>query len=584
MPGPINARPDGAAWWRNAVVYQIYIRSFADGNGDGIGDIAGIRQRLPYLRDLGVDALWITPWYVSPMVDGGYDVADYRDVDPMFGTPDDADALLADAHALGLRVLIDIVPNHTSDRHPWFQEALTSAPGSVARERYHFAEGRGEHGGKPPNNWPSVFGGPAWGRIPESGGRLGQWYLHIFAPEQPDLNWDNAEVRAEFESILEFWLDRGVDGFRIDVAHAMIKAPGLPDLGPEHLIGGLPGPDDERPAPDDEPSAPNDEPVRAPDDEPVPPGGHPHWDQDGVHEIHRAWRRVLDRYPGERVLIGEIGVDDPNRLAAYLRPDELQTAFNFAFMGAEWDALQLRRIIDATLAANQPVGAPAIWVLSNHDATRQVTRLGRSFTGLRNRELDDILTSDIELGTMRSRAAILLMLALPGSAYLYQGEELGLWEVEDLPESILKDPIWERSGHRLRGRDGCRVPLPWSGADPPFGFGPGGTRPWLPQPAAWRSSTVEAEMTDAGSMLQLYRSALEIRRRLPGFRAATLEWLPSPPGTLRFRRGDGIACAVNVSAEVLRLPAAREMLLATVSDTGVLPANAAAWYIDWSGR
>ncbi len=562
MPGPIDTRPDGASWWRDAVVYQIYIRSFADGNGDGIGDIAGIRQHLPYLRDLGVEALWVTPWYMSPMADGGYDVADYRSVDPMFGTLDDADGLLADAHALGLRVLIDIVPNHTSDRHPWFQEALASAPGSVARSRYHFAEGLGEHGDEAPNNWPSVFGGPAWRRIPESGGRLGQWYLHIFAPEQPDLNWDNPEVRAEFESILEFWLDRGVDGFRIDVAHAMIKAAGLPDLRPEHLTGGAAAPDDER----------------------LAPGGHPHWDQDGVHEIHRAWRRVLDRYPGERVLIGEIGVDDPSRLAAYLRPDELQTAFNFAFMGAEWDALQLRKVIDSTLAANLPVGAPATWVLSNHDATRQVTRLGRSFTGLRNRELDDILASDLELGTRRARAAILVMLALPGSAYLYQGEELGLWEVEDLPEYALQDPIWERSGHTIRGRDGCRVPLPWSGADPPFGFNSQGTVAWLPQPAAWRSSTAEAEMTDPASMLNLYRSALAIRRRLPGFRAATLEWLPSPPGTLRFRRGDVVECAVNVSAEALPLPAAREMLLSTVPDTGDLPANSAAWYVERSGR
>ena len=551
MPKLINPRPDAASWWRDAVVYQIYIRSFADANGDGIGDIAGIRQRLPYLRDLGVDALWITPWYVSPMVDGGYDVADYRNVDPMFGTLDDANGLLADAHALGLRVLIDIVPNHTSDRHAWFQEALASAPGSAARARYHFTHGLGEHGDEPPNNWPSVFGGPAWGRIIEADRRPGQWYLHIFAPEQPDLNWDNAEVRAEFESILAFWLDRGVDGFRIDVAHAMIKAPGLPDLGPEHLTGEPPGPD-----------------------------GHPHWDQDGVHEIHRAWRRVLDRYPGERVLIGEIGVDDPSRLAAYLRPDELQTAFNFAFMSAEWDARQLRRIIDATLAANLPVGASATWVLSNHDATRQVTRLGRTFTGLRDRELDDILTTDLELGTRRARAAILLMLALPGSAYLYQGEELGLCEVEDLPESVLQDPIWMRSDHRLRGRDGCRVPFPWSGAGPPFGFGPRGTVTWLPQPADWRSFTVDAETGNPDSMLQLYRTALEIRRRLPDLRGEDLEWLSSPPGTLRFRRGEGLECAVNVAADELALPADGEMLVSTAGDVGALPRDAAAWYVN----
>ena len=503
----------------------------------------------PTSASLGVDALWITPWYVSPMADGGYDVADYRDVDPMFGTLDDADGLLADAHALGLRVLIDIVPNHTSDRHAWFQEALASAPGSVARARYHFTEGLGPHGDEPPNNWPSVFGGPAWGRVIEADGRPGQWYLHIFAPEQPDLNWDNPEVRAEFESILAFWLDRGVDGFRIDVAHAMIKAPGLPDLGPEHIT-----------------------------DEPLAPGGHPHWDQDGVHEIHRAWRKVLDRYPGERVLIGEIGVDDPTRLAAYLRSDELQTAFNFAFMGAEWDAPQLRRIIDATLDANEPVGAPATWVLSNHDATRQVTRLGRSFTGLRNRELDDVLTSDLELGTRRSRAAILLMLALPGSAYLYQGEELGLWEVDDLPEFALQDPIWERSGHLLRGRDGCRVPLPWSGAAPPFGFSSAGAKPWLPQPAAWRSLTVEAELADPDSMLNLYRSALAIRRHEPSLRSDDLEWVDSPAGTLHFRRGSGLHCAVNLSSTSMPLPDARATLVSSAGQAAGLSPHTATWF------
>lgn len=536
-------------WWRRAVVYQIYIRSFADGNGDGVGDIAGIRQRLPYLRDLGVDAIWITPWYVSPMADGGYDVADYRAIDPAFGTLEDADGLLEDAHALGIRVIIDIVPNHTSDRHPWFREALASEPGSAARARYHFVDGRGPGGHEPPNNWPSVFGGPAWDRVEERDGRARQWYLHVFAPEQPDLNWDNAEVRAEFESILAFWLDRGVDGFRIDVAHAMVKAPGLPDLLPEHIA-------------DESPAA----------------GGHPHWDQPGVHDIHRAWRRVLDRYPGERALIGEIGVDDPIRLAAYLRRDELQTAFNFAFMGAEWDAATLRRIIDATLAANAPVGAPATWVLSNHDATRQVTRLGRPFTGFRNRDLDDVLPSDVAVGTRRARAAILLMLALPGSAYLYQGEELGLWEVEDLPEASLQDPIWERSGHRIRGRDGCRVPLPWDGTASPFGFGPPRSTPWLPQPAGWATVTVAGEAVDPESMLSLYRSALAIRRREAGLASERLEWLASPPATLHFRRGDGIHCLVNLSGAPLALPVHDALLVASARLDTVLPPDTAAWF------
>ncbi|MES2210290.1 MAG: glycoside hydrolase family 13 protein [Chloroflexota bacterium] len=549
MTGRSERAPASVAWWRHAVVYQVYIRSFADGDGDGIGDIPGLRHRLPYLRDLGVDAIWITPWYVSPMADGGYDVADYRAVDPIFGTLDDAAGLIADAHALGLRVLIDIVPNHTSDQHAWFREALAGPRGSAARARYHFVDGRGADGDEPPNNWPSVFGGPAWARVTEPDGAPGQWYLHIFAPEQPDLNWDNPEVRAEFESILGFWLDRDVDGFRIDVAHAMIKAPGLPDLRPEDITG-----------------------------QPLAPGGHPHWDQARVHEIHRSWRRIVDRYPGERILIGEIGLDDPNRLAAYLRPDELQTAFNFAYMGTPWDAEALRTVIDSTLDAHRGVAAPPTWVLANHDATRQVTRLGRPFTGFRNRELDDILRSDLALGTTRARAAILMMLALPGCAYLYQGEELGLREVEDLPESALQDPIWERSGHAIRGRDGCRVPLPWEGEAPPFGFGPEGSVAWLPQPAAWRTMTAEAQSRDDDSMLALYRAALRIRRGSAGFRDDRCAWLASPAGTLLFGRGDGILCAVNVSADALPLPPGLEWLIGSVARTTFLPPNAAAWY------
>lgn len=549
-------------WWRHAVVYQVYIRSFADDDGDGVGDLAGIRSRLPYLRDLGIDALWITPWYPSPMADGGYDVADYRAIEPMFGTLADAEGLLADAHALGIRVLIDIVPNHTSDRHPWFQEATASPRGSAARARYHFVDGRGPNGDEPPNNWPSVFGGPAWARVPDPDGRPGQWYLHIFAPEQPDLNWDDPDVRAEFEDILAFWLDRGVDGFRIDVAHAMIKARGLPDLRPEDITGA-----------------------------PLAPGGHPHWDQAGVHEIHRTWRRIIDGYPGERILVGEIGVDDPERLAAYLRPDELHTAFNFAYMGAPWNAATLRTVIDDTLRAHRPIGAPATWVLSNHDATRQVTRLGRPFSGTRTRDLDDVQPTDLVLGTRRSRAAILLTLALPGGAYLYQGEELGLWEVEDLPVEALRDPIWERSGHAIRGRDGCRVPLPWTGAAPPFGFGPAGSTPWLPQPAAWAAMTAEAELRDPDSMLSLYRAALRIRRDHPGFHGDHLRWLSSPEGTLHFERGSGLECVVNISDRAIAMPGHRRPLLVSAGPgpgtiagaragvgTNDLPPDTAAWF------
>ncbi len=546
-------RPTGD-WWRRAVVYQIYIRSFSDANGDGIGDIAGIRQHLPYLADLGIDAIWITPWYPSPMADGGYDVADYRDIEPVFGTLEDGDELVADAHAAGIRVLIDLVPNHTSDQHEWFKEALASPRGSAARARYLFVDGRGPGGEQPPNNWPSLFGGPAWVRVPgpaaEQPSEPDQWYLHVFAPEQPDLNWENPEVHAEFATTLRFWLDRGVDGFRIDVAHAMVKAEGLPDLSGAHLLG------DRR-----------------------APGQHPHWDLPGVHDIHRAWRRITDSYGDGRVLIGEIGVEDQQRLTDYLRPDELHAAFNFPFMGTPWDAPAYRAVIDDTLEAHRRVGATPTWVLSNHDSTRQVTRLGRAHSGFRNRELDDVLPTDLELGTRRARAAILLMLALPGCAYLYQGEELGLWEAEDLPESVLQDPIWERSGHTIRGRDGCRVPLPWDGDAAPFGFSPAGSEPWLPQPAVWRTMTAEAESRDDESMLALYRTALRLRRETSDLGAGGLDWLPSPSGTLLFRCGDEFHCAVNVSADSMTLPPAREQLVSSVADSDVLPRDAAAWYL-----
>ncbi|RBM06109.1 alpha-amylase family glycosyl hydrolase, partial [Streptomyces sp. PT12] len=218
-------------WWRDAVIYQVYPRSFADGNGDGMGDLAGIRARLPYLAGLGVDAVWLSPFYASPQADAGYDVADYRAIDPVFGDLHDADALIRDAHQLGLKVITDLVPNHSSDRHEWFQRALREGPGSPLRERYHFRPGRGTEGELPPNDWESIFGGPAWTRTTDPDGTPGEWYLHLFAPEQPDLNWDNRAVHDEFRSVLRFWLDMGVDGFRIDVAHGLVKAPGLPDMG-----------------------------------------------------------------------------------------------------------------------------------------------------------------------------------------------------------------------------------------------------------------------------------------------------------------------------------------------------------------
>lgn len=547
-------------WWRDAVVYQLYIRSFADSDGDGIGDIAGIRSRLPYLRGLGVDAVWINPWFPSPMADGGYDVIDYRDIDPLFGTLADADGLIADAHGLGLRVLLDIVPNHTSDRHPWFLQAVAAGRGSPERLRYLFREGRGADGSDPPTDWESVFGGPAWTRIVEPDGRPGQWYLHLFAPEQPDLDWSHPEVRSEFEAILRFWYERGADGFRVDVAHGLVKDPAFPDLGPR---------------------------LRAPRlGDPRP---HPHWDQDGVHDIYRRWRAIADAY-GERPFVAEVFVSHPERLARFVRPDELHTAFDFRFTKAGWVAERLREAIDDGLRALEPVGAPATWVLSNHDQTRHVTRLGRASATARRSvarlgpagtTLPDTGPTDLVLGRRRARAALLLMLALPGCAYLYQGEELGLEEVEDLPDELLQDPAWIRSGHRIRGRDGCRVPLPWSDGVPPFGFGPAGSAPWLPQPADWGTRSVAAQAGDPDSMLELYRVALRLRREHAGFHADGLSWLEAPDGVLRFARGEALEVVVNLTADgVLVSDDGRRVLLTSVpleDDGRRLPGDAAVW-------
>ncbi len=548
-------------WWRDAVIYQIYIRSFADGDGDGLGDIAGIRSRLRYLADLGVDAVWINPWYPSPMADAGYDVSDYRDVEPRFGTLADAEALLREAHDVGLRVLLDIVPNHTSDQHVWFTEALAAGPGAPARDRYVFRPGRGEDGALPPNAWESVFGGSAWQRVIEPDGTPGEWYLHLFAPEQPDLNWDHPDVRADFEATLRFWFDRGVDGFRIDVAHSLVKQEGLPEA--ESM---------EWPR---QPVEVDGELRRAPWQP------HPHWDRDEVHDIYRAWRRLADSYDPPRVFVAEAWVDEPERLARYLRPDELHTAFNFTYLQAPWDAGYLRHVISETLNEHRVVGAPATWVLSNHDVARHVSRYARN-QGAPGSSVMQLLNlpADLGLGRRRARAAVLLTLGLPGSAYVYQGEELGLPEVEDLPEKCLEDPTWERSGHTDRGRDGCRVPVPWSGTSPPYGFSPEGATapPWLPQPEDWAGLTVQAETGDERSMLELYRRALRLRRCTPGFGDGELAWLDVPEGALGFTREPGLACVVNVSNAHVPLPEGYDLLVSSddLVDGG-LPAATSAW-------
>lgn len=541
---------DDPLWWRSAVIYQVYVRSFADGNGDGTGDLAGVRSRLGYLKDLGVDAIWFTPWYPSPMADGGYDVQDYRDIDPRFGTLEEAELLIQDALSLGIRTIVDVVPNHISDQHPWFQAALAAGPGSPERERFWFHPGRGEHGDEIPTNWVSSFQGQTWTRTTNPDGTPGEWYLHLFTPEQPDLNWNHPDVRREHEEILRFWFDRGVAGVRIDSAALLIKDPDLPEVGAK------------------------------PD--------HPTEDRDELHDIYRAWRAIADSYPGTRVLVGEIWVPDIVRFTNYLRADEMHTAFNFDFLARPWGAASFRESITATLAAHAPVGAPSTWVLSNHDVTRPVTRYGREDSAFAFLKKRFGVPTDPELGRHRARAAALLVAALPGSLYIYQGDELGLPEVEDLPLEVIEDPMHYRSGGIDPGRDGCRVPLPWSGDRAPFGFGADGVATWLPQPAGWRALTVEAQESDPHSTLNLYREALRLRRELPELGDGPLQWwddaVPAAgagaaaSGVLAFRRGDRFACVVNTGDDPVAVPPGATVLLSSAPlEDALLPGNAAAW-------
>ncbi|AHH96229.1 glycoside hydrolase family 13 protein [Kutzneria viridogrisea] len=519
-------------WWRGAAIYQVYVRSFADGNGDGTGDLAGLRARLPHIAELGVDAIWLNPWYPSPMADSGYDVSDYRDIEPAFGTLAEAEKFIEEAHALGLRVIIDIVPNHCSDAHRWFAEAVAAGPGSPQRDKFWFRPASQ----RPPNDWQSRFGGPAWSRVPD-----GEWYLHLYSPEQPDLNWRNAEVRAEFEDVLRFWFDRGVDGFRIDVADGLVKDPLLPDVHGRTE------------------------------------GQLPFSDMDGVHEIYRDWRRIADSYQDPRVFVGEMWLPDPERFARYLRPDELHSAFNFDFLACPWRADRLRAVINSTMDAHALVGAPATWVLSNHDVTRHVTRYGRADTSFEFADRQQGAPTDPVLGLRRARAAALLTMALPGGVYVYQGEELGLPEVEDLPDEVRQDPVFARTQGRDPGRDGCRVPIPWGGTQPPYEFGTS-ARTWLPQPGNWSGLTVAAQVGDSESVLSLYRGALALRRALPALGDGSLRWLDSAAGVLAFTRDETFTCVVNLSEASIALPAHEEVLLTSGAlREGQLPPDTTAW-------
>jgi alpha-glucosidase len=535
-------RNGGQEWWRDAVVYQVYLRSFADGNGDGTGDIAGLRSRLPYLETLGVDAIWVNPWYESPLNDGGYDVADYRKISPLFGTLDEAELLIAEAHEHGLRILVDLVPNHTSSEHRWFQEALSSEPDSPARDRYHFLRGAGPDGSAPPNDWRSVFGGPAWSRVPD-----GEWYLHLFDVTQPDLNWDNREVRDEFRSILRFWLDLGADGFRVDVAHSLAKDPSYADLGEQtHELDATPHTEH-----------------------------HPFWDRPELHEIVREWRHVLNGY-NDRMMVAEAWLPSWDRMVDYLRPGEYHQAFDFLFLQAPWDATAMSEAIEEALTTSATVQSKPSWVLSNHDVVRHATRYGLPQDLDAKEWLLDGERSllDESRGLLRARAAALMMLALPGAVYLYQGEELGLPEVHDLPFDVLQDPVWEDSRHSQKGRDGCRVPIPWKTDGPSFGFGDGGS--WLPQPEDWGRRSVEAQEGVAGSTLQLYREAIRLRRgRL---RAGNrFIWVERTDDVVAFERSGGIECVINFGPDPLPLPDGEVLLASGDLIGGSLPTDTAAW-------
>lgn len=558
----MNSNP--APWWRGAVFYQVYPRSFSDSNGDGEGDLVGIIKRLDYLVSLSVDAIWLSPFYKSPLADGGYDVSDPRSVDPRFGTLEDFRNLIQESHALGLRVVVDIVPNHFSSEHPWFQQALNSAVGSKERARFHFRDGSGADGATPPNNWLSVFGGRAWTQVQERDGSVGQWYLHVFDASQPDLNWDNPEVRADFEETLRFWLDLGVDGFRIDVAHGMYKDPTFADHpDPQGLAEAI-----RLDLVDDEESLDGNTKVLR---ELIQTA--PYFDRDEVHGVYREWRKVLDSYSHDPVTVAEAWVYPPARAARYVREDELSQIFNFEFLVAPWKANAIKRAIQSTLNSMAEVGASATWVLSNHDSPRVVSRLGER----------------------RARAMALIAQALPGSLYVFQGEELGLPDAQ-IPDSARQDPVWFRTEGEQLGRDGCRVPLPWLEQGDSFGFasaesgfeGAQPQAPWLPQPSDWGRYSVATQVTHEDSFLWLYRRALGIRRQHPalGWRQGDFTFLESAPeGVVAFRRDPRFVCIANTNAQSSRVTLNGPVLLiASAGDVQIdgdlvtLPPDTTAWF------
>jgi alpha-glucosidase len=545
--------PAGQEWWRSAVVYQIYPRSFADVSGDGIGDVPGITSRVAYLSRLGVDAVWLSPFYPSALADGGYDVDDYRDVDPRLGTLDDFDAMVTALHDAGIKVIADIVPNHTSDRHPWFTDAVRAGRGSRERERYIFRDGSGVDGSEPPNDWESLFGGSAWEPIGD-----GQWYFHHFAKEQPDLNWDDQDVRADFRTTLRFWSDRGVDGFRVDVAHGLVKDLTEP-FAPWREVADM---------------------LRA-------DGSHPLWDRDDVHDIYLEWRQVFNEYDPPRFAVAEASVH-PTRRAKYASPEGLGQAFNFEMQDADWLVEDYRRVINSGLADMRDSGSTTTWLLGCHDTPRVASRYGLPVDSEHNAQqvarswlLTDGTKPDLdrELGERRARAAVLVLLALPGSTYIYQGEELGLHEVADLGPDDLQDPMAFRSGGREKGRDGCRVPLPWTADGKSFGFGSNGAQP--PQPEWFGRYAVELQEVDPGSTLSLYRRALAARTELltdPALLTdAELTWMETAVADVLHFRRSGWHCVTNFGDTAIDLPPGNVLLTSGCLAGDRLPTDTTAW-------
>ena len=561
-----NGHLDESDWWRRAVVYQIYPKSFADGNGDGIGDLPGALSRLDYLRALGVDAVWFSPIFPSPQCDGGYDVSDYRDIDPMFGSLADGETFIREAHARGIRVILDIVPNHTSSKHRFFREALATPPGSPAWGRYHCVRGRGANGELPPNNWQSIFGGLAWTQLLASadgkstivgdstasaGAPTGWWYLNLFDTHQPDVNWDHPDIVHEFDETLRFWFDRGVDGIRIDVAQGMIKQRGYPDV------------------------------LDSNDPALLDPHARPYFDQPEVHEVYRHWRKIADSYAPPRVFVAEAWLDTPEKRARYLRADELHTGFNFDLLTAEWNGDKWRDIIDSSMAADALVGAPTTWVTENHDVRRSPTRYGGRVV---HRELAS--PQHVALGRVRALAAIYTILALPGTTYLFNGQELGLEEVIDLDDAERQDPHFHRTKGEHLGRDGCRVPMPWKTSGTNLGFSPsGGKNSWLTQPATWSSLSVEAQERDAGSSLNRVRTATAARRSQYALQHGNFEWVQElcVDGVVAFRRSlagsPSVLCVANMGTKSAAPVKGRLLCGSREVTGGVVPPDTTAWFI-----